>query len=84
MFLLELVIFFAGTRLIPCDFLAPVNTHNPIQGGLHHEVANVLIVRQEKIVMKHTVSPKHFPSLRKFVMNLKIIFMKIKINLTKF
>ncbi|XP_064641341.1 glucose-6-phosphate isomerase-like [Lineus longissimus] len=27
-----------GTRLIPCDFLAPVNTHNPVQNGLHHEL----------------------------------------------
>jgi glucose-6-phosphate isomerase len=25
-----------GTRLIPCDFLAPVETHNPI--GNHHEI----------------------------------------------
>ena len=24
--------------MIPCDFLAPVETQNPIQGGLHHEV----------------------------------------------
>lgn len=34
-----LVLFFlTGTRLIPCDFLMPVKTHNPIQNGLHHEV----------------------------------------------
>ncbi len=25
-----------GTRLVPCDFLAPMETHNPI--GKHHEV----------------------------------------------
>jgi len=24
--------------MIPCDFLAPVETQNPIQNGLHHEV----------------------------------------------
>ena len=24
--------------MIPCDFLMPVKTHNPIQNGLHHEV----------------------------------------------
>ena len=29
---------FIGTRLIPCDFLAPVETHNPVTGGVHHEV----------------------------------------------
>ena len=31
-------VLIAGTRLIPCDFLMPVETHNPIQNGLHHEV----------------------------------------------
>ena len=25
--------------MVPCDFLAPVETHNPIQKGLHHEVS---------------------------------------------
>lgn len=29
-----------GTRLIPCDFLAPVNTHNPVENGKHHEVGS--------------------------------------------
>lgn len=27
-----------GTKLIPCDFLAPVQTLNPIAGGKHHEI----------------------------------------------
>lgn len=27
-----------GTKLIPCDFLAPVKTHNPIRGGEHHRI----------------------------------------------
>ena len=27
-----------GTRLIPCDFIAPVETHNPIRKGMHHSV----------------------------------------------
>ncbi|OAV89757.1 glucose-6-phosphate isomerase, variant [Puccinia triticina 1-1 BBBD Race 1] len=27
-----------GTKLIPCDFLAPVETLNPIGGGRHHEI----------------------------------------------
>ena len=32
--------FFApvGTKVIPCDFIAPVETQNPISGGVHHEV----------------------------------------------
>ena len=29
---------FSGTKLIPADFLAPVETQNPIRGGLHHKV----------------------------------------------
>ncbi|CAK9785570.1 Phosphoglucose isomerase [Cutaneotrichosporon oleaginosum] len=27
-----------GTKLIPCDFLAPAQTLNPIAGGKHHEI----------------------------------------------
>ncbi|KNE69336.1 hypothetical protein AMAG_13706 [Allomyces macrogynus ATCC 38327] len=27
-----------GTKLIPCDFIAPVETHNPIGHGQHHEI----------------------------------------------
>ncbi|TXT16071.1 hypothetical protein VHUM_00574 [Vanrija humicola] len=27
-----------GTKLIPCDFLAPAETLNPIAGGKHHEI----------------------------------------------
>ncbi|KAI9178725.1 hypothetical protein H9P43_005387 [Blastocladiella emersonii ATCC 22665] len=27
-----------GTKLIPADFLAPVETHNPISGGVHHDI----------------------------------------------
>jgi glucose-6-phosphate isomerase len=27
-----------GTRLIPCDFIAPIESLNPIKGGLHHTV----------------------------------------------
>ena len=30
--------YFLGTRVIPCDFLAPIKSHNPISGGLHHQV----------------------------------------------
>ena len=27
-----------GTKVIPCDFIAPVNSQNNIQEGLHHKV----------------------------------------------
>lgn len=32
-------IHFSGTKVIPCDFIAPVETQNPLAGGLHHEVS---------------------------------------------
>ena len=27
-----------GTKLIPCDFLAPATTHNPIASSKHHRI----------------------------------------------
>ncbi|CAJ0750427.1 16899_t:CDS:2, partial [Entrophospora sp. SA101] len=27
-----------GTKIVPADFLAPIETHNPISNGLHHEI----------------------------------------------
>ncbi|CAG8579192.1 7699_t:CDS:2 [Gigaspora rosea] len=27
-----------GTKIIPADFLAPIETHNPISNGLHHKI----------------------------------------------
>lgn len=27
-----------GTKMIPCDFLAPVETFNPISHGVHHDI----------------------------------------------
>lgn len=29
-----------GTKLIPCDFLIPVQTQNPVSDGIHHQVRN--------------------------------------------
>ncbi|KAK4475659.1 hypothetical protein MN116_000928, partial [Schistosoma mekongi] len=40
-----------GTRLIPCDFLIPVHTHNPIQGGLHHEILLSNFLAQTEALM---------------------------------
>jgi hypothetical protein len=34
---------FLGTNLIPCDFLVPVETHNPVQNGLHHKVGGLYL-----------------------------------------
>ena len=41
-----------GTRLIPCDFIAPVETHNPVRGGLHHEVLLANFLAQTEALMK--------------------------------
>jgi glucose-6-phosphate isomerase len=41
-----------GTRLIPCDFLAPAQTHNPVQGGLHHEILLANFLAQTEALMK--------------------------------
>ncbi|CAF0764715.1 unnamed protein product [Brachionus calyciflorus] len=41
-----------GTRLIPCDFIAPVFTHNPLRGGLHHQVLLANFLAQTEALMK--------------------------------
>jgi glucose-6-phosphate isomerase len=39
-----------GTRLIPCDFIAPIETHNPI--GNHHEILLANFFAQTEALMK--------------------------------
>jgi glucose-6-phosphate isomerase len=39
-----------GTRLVPCDFLAPIETHNPI--GKHHEILLANFFAQTEALMK--------------------------------
>jgi glucose-6-phosphate isomerase len=39
-----------GTRLIPCDFIAPIETHNPI--GKHHEILLANFFAQTEALMK--------------------------------
>ncbi|XP_052231848.1 glucose-6-phosphate isomerase-like isoform X2 [Dreissena polymorpha] len=41
-----------GTRLIPCDFLIPVETHNPIQDGLHHQILLANFLAQTEALMR--------------------------------
>ncbi|XP_077983450.1 glucose-6-phosphate isomerase-like [Glandiceps talaboti] len=41
-----------GTRLIPCDFLAPVESHNPISNGLHHEILLANFLAQTEALMR--------------------------------
>ncbi len=39
-----------GTRLIPCDFLAPIETHNP--SGAHHEILLANFFAQPEALMR--------------------------------
>ncbi|CAH3141478.1 unnamed protein product [Porites evermanni] len=41
-----------GTKLIPGDFLAPVETQNPISGGLHHTILLANFLAQPEALMK--------------------------------
>ncbi|KAL7749931.1 glucose-6-phosphate isomerase [Sorochytrium milnesiophthora] len=41
-----------GTKLIPCDFLAPVETHNPISNGLHHDILLSNFFAQTEALMR--------------------------------
>ncbi|KAJ3207264.1 hypothetical protein HDU83_002995 [Entophlyctis luteolus] len=41
-----------GTKLIPCDFLAPVHSQNPISNNLHHEILLSNFFAQTEALMK--------------------------------
>lgn len=41
-----------GTRIIPCDFIAPVKTHNPIAQGLHHEILMANFLAQPEALLR--------------------------------
>lgn len=41
-----------GTRLIPCDFIAPAKTLNPIRNGLHHQILLANFLAQTEALMK--------------------------------
>uniref|UniRef100_A0A0K0DYW5 Glucose-6-phosphate isomerase n=1 Tax=Strongyloides stercoralis TaxID=6248 RepID=A0A0K0DYW5_STRER len=41
-----------GTRIIPADFIAPINTLNPIRGGLHHKILLSNFLAQTEALMK--------------------------------
>lgn len=40
-----------GTRLIPCDFIIPAQSHNKIAGGLHHKLLVANFLAQTKALM---------------------------------
>ena len=39
-----------GTRLVPCDFIAPIETHNPV--GKHHEILLANFFAQTEALMR--------------------------------
>ncbi|KAK3711515.1 hypothetical protein QZH41_016429 [Actinostola sp. cb2023] len=41
-----------GTKLIPGDFLAPVQTHNPVGQGIHHKILLANFLAQTEALMK--------------------------------
>jgi glucose-6-phosphate isomerase len=41
-----------GTRLVPCDFIAPVKSHNNIRDGLHHKYLLCNFLAQTEALMK--------------------------------
>ena len=43
-----------GTRIIPCDFIAPIDTHNPI--GNHHDILLANFFAQTEALMKGKTS----------------------------
>ncbi|CAJ0946551.1 unnamed protein product, partial [Mesorhabditis belari] len=53
-----------GTRLIPCDFIAPVQTLNPIRNGLHHTILLSNFLAQTEALMKGKTSEEAEKELR--------------------
>nr|AJR20988.1 phosphoglucose-6-isomerase [Ostrinia furnacalis]AJR20989.1 phosphoglucose-6-isomerase [Ostrinia furnacalis]AJR20990.1 phosphoglucose-6-isomerase [Ostrinia furnacalis] len=54
-----------GTRLIPCDFIAPAQTHNPISGGVHHKILLANFLAQTEALMKGKSSEEAKAELEK-------------------
>ncbi|GAB6021800.1 hypothetical protein CHUAL_004376 [Chamberlinius hualienensis] len=53
-----------GTRIIPCDFIAPIHTHNPVQNGLHHQVLLANFLAQTEALMKGKTKEEAFDELK--------------------
>uniref|UniRef100_A0A0K0G292 Glucose-6-phosphate isomerase n=1 Tax=Strongyloides venezuelensis TaxID=75913 RepID=A0A0K0G292_STRVS len=53
-----------GTRIIPADFIAPINTLNPIRGGLHHKILLANFLAQTEALMKGKTANEALEELR--------------------
>lgn len=40
-----------GTKIVPADFIAAVETHNPINGGIHHNILLANFLAQTEALM---------------------------------
>eukprot|EP00088_Acartia_fossae_P058360 TRINITY_DN6838_c0_g1_i4.p1 TRINITY_DN6838_c0_g1~~TRINITY_DN6838_c0_g1_i4.p1 ORF type:complete len:558 (+),score=204.15 TRINITY_DN6838_c0_g1_i4:28-1701(+) len=54
-----------GTKVIPCDFIAPVNTQNNIRDGLHHKLLLCNFLAQTEALMKGKTRQEVDDELRK-------------------
>ncbi|XP_057291046.1 glucose-6-phosphate isomerase-like isoform X2 [Hydractinia symbiolongicarpus] len=54
-----------GRKIIPCDFLLPVETHNPIADGVHHEILTANFLAQTEALMKGKTSDEARAELEK-------------------
>lgn len=54
-----------GTRLIPCDFIAPVKTHNSLHNNLHHELLLSNFLAQTEALMKGKTKEEAETELKK-------------------
>ncbi|XP_030387848.1 glucose-6-phosphate isomerase [Scaptodrosophila lebanonensis] len=54
-----------GTRLIPCDFIAPAQTHNPIANGKHHKILLSNFLAQTEALMAGKTSDQAREELTK-------------------
>merc|ERR1712183_849498 len=53
-----------GTRIIPCDFIAPVKSHNSIRDGLHHKILLCNFLAQTEALMKGKTSEQVLSELK--------------------
>lgn len=54
-----------GTRLIPCDFIAPAKTQNPISNALHHEILLANFLAQPEALMRGKTKEEAEEELKK-------------------
>ncbi|KAK0084961.1 hypothetical protein PV325_006027 [Microctonus aethiopoides] len=58
-----------GTRLVPADFIAPVLSHNKVQGNLHHKILLSNFLAQTEALMKGKNSDQAREELQKSGLN---------------